>query len=122
MKILLVDDDISSVAALTNLLEHDHTLNIASNGVDAFELFDSGQYNVVITDIMMPKMNGVELLKAIRNKDKTTYVIMVTGYPNSKNIKAAERYNAFALLTKPLDVERFMKVLSQIESEIGAFK
>lgn len=122
MNILLVDDDISSVAALTNLLEHDHTLNIASNGVDAFELFDSGHYNVVITDIMMPKMNGVDLLKAIRNKDKTTYVIMITGYPNSQNIKAAERYNAFALLTKPLDVERFMKVLSRIEAEIGVLR
>ncbi|MBN1291895.1 MAG: response regulator [Candidatus Latescibacteria bacterium] len=119
MNILLVDDDISSVAALTNLLEHDHTLNIASNGIDAFELFASGQYNVVITDIMMPKMNGVELLKAIRDKDKTIYVIMITGYPNSQNIRAAERYHAFALLTKPLDVERFMKVLSQIETEIG---
>ena len=48
MKILLVDDDISSVAALTNLLEHEHTLRIASNGIDAFELFKMDNYDVVI--------------------------------------------------------------------------
>ena len=119
MNILLVDDDISSVIALKNLLEHEHTLKIASNGVDAYEFYKTGQYNVVVSDIMMPKMDGIELLKAIRKDDKDTHVIMLTSYPNSNNIKAAERYNAYAVLTKPLDVERFMKVLSQIECSIG---
>ncbi len=68
---------------------------------------------------MMPKMDGIELLKAIRKNDKDTHVILLTGYPSAKNIKAAERYKAYALLTKPLDVERFMKVLAQIECSIG---
>ena len=119
MNILLVDDDISSVTALKNLLEHEYTLKIASNGVDAFKFFKTGRYNVVITDVMMPKMDGIELLKAIRKDDKDTYVILLTGYPNAKNIKAAKRYNAYELFTKPLDVERLMKVLSKIECSIG---
>ena len=119
MNILLVDDDISCVIALKNLLEHEHTLKIASNGIDAYEFYKTGQYNVVVSDIMMPKMDGIELLKAIRKDDKDTYVIMLTGYPNAENIKAAERYNAYALLPKPLDVERFMKVLSQIECSLS---
>ena len=119
VNILLVDDDISSVIALKNLLEHEHTLKIASNGVDAFEFYKTGNYDVVISDIMMPKMDGIELLKAIRKNDKDTHVIILTGYPSAKNIKAAKRYNAYELFTKPLDVKRFMKVLAQIESSIG---
>lgn len=116
VNILLVDDDISSVTALTNLLEHEHTLRIASNGLDALQTFQIAHFDVVITDIRMPKMNGIDLLKAIRQHSTTAHVIILTGYPSSDNIKDAETFGVSGFFTKPLDVERFMETLSYIRT------
>ena len=71
MKILLVDDDIYSISALTNLLNYEHTLRIASNGRDALDSFSSDHYDVVLTDIQMPRMNGFDLVKAIREREES---------------------------------------------------
>jgi len=122
MNILLVDDDISSVTALTNLLSHDHDLKIASNGYDAFNMIAGNHYDVVITDIMMPKMNGIELLKSIREFDRDINVIVLTGYPTDNTIKAATKYNASAFFIKPIDVERFMAELEKIEQSVTSEK
>ncbi|MHB9027414.1 MAG: response regulator [Candidatus Latescibacterota bacterium] len=116
MNILLVDDDISSVTALTNLLEHDHTLRIASNGLDAIQTFQITHFDVVITDIRMPKMDGIDLLKAIRKFSTSAAVIILTGYPSQENIRDAEKYGVSAFFTKPLDVERFMDALATIQT------
>ena len=118
MNILLVDDDISSVTALTNLLDHDHDLKIATNGYDAFDLITANRYDVVITDIMMPKMSGIELLKSIREFDSDINVIVLTGYPTDRNIKAVTKYNAAAFFIKPIDVEHFMAELEKIEQSV----
>ncbi len=115
MNILLVDDDISSVTALTNLLEHEHTLRIASNGLDALQTFEVAHFDVVITDISMPKMNGIDLLKAIRGNNQTADVIILTGYPSMENIKDAEKFGVSGFFTKPLDVEQFMNTLTAIQ-------
>ena len=116
MNILIVDDDNSSIAALTNLLEYEHNLKIASNGYDGFEQYKASHYDVVITDVMMPKMNGIELLKSIRNLDRDISVIVLTGYPTDKNIHAIKKYEATFFFAKPLDVENFMETLSNIEN------
>ena len=115
MNILLVDDDISSVTALTNLLEHEHTLRIASNGFDALQTFEVAHFDVVITDIRMPKMNGIDLLKAIRGNNKRADVIILTGYPSTENIRDAEKFGVSGFFTKPLDVMRFMDTLAAIQ-------
>ncbi len=118
MTILLVDDDIYSISALTNLLQYEHTLRIASNGQDALKSFIENHYDVVVTDIRMPKMDGIELLKSIRVCNKDTYVIIITGHPTPENESNAEKFGAYALFSKPLDVGGFMEVLSKIEGEI----
>lgn len=60
MNILLVDDDFSNVQCLANLLSHDHKVRIISNGLYALNAFKGIYYDVVITDIEIPKMNGIE--------------------------------------------------------------
>ena len=115
MHILLVDDDISSVAALKNLLEHEHILKIASNGYEALTHFKQKRYDLVVTDIMMPKMNGIELLKSIRGLDSKINVIVLTGYPTEKHMEDLEKYNASAFFIKPLNVEIFMDTLSNMD-------
>lgn len=117
MNILIVDDDVYSVLALTNLLQHDHMLRIASNGQDALALFNEGRYDVVVTDISMPKMNGIELLKAIRDVDTDLPVIIVSGHGTAANMTEAGQYGVSAFYTKPLDVGRFMDMLFTLEAK-----
>lgn len=115
MNILLVDDDISSVTVLTTLLEFDHTLQVATNGREAYQAVKKNRYDVVVTDIRMPKMTGIELLKAIRIDDQQLPVIIVTGHPGRENLAEAERFGVTAYFTKPLDVAGFMGTLSRLE-------
>lgn len=117
MRILLVDDDFSSISALANLLEYNNTLKIANNGADALMMFEAERFDVVVTDIKMPKMNGIELLKAIRENDSVTDVILITGHPTDESESAASKLGARKLFSKPLDVKSFMKILDDIESE-----
>ena len=116
MKILLVDDDFSSVVALTNLLEREHSLVIASNGADALEMFNADDFDLVVTDIKMPKMNGIELLKAIRCTGKKSHVIIVTGFPQHEHLKDAEYYQTYAVFSKPINVNNFMEAIKDIAS------
>ena len=119
MNILLVDDNFPIVSFLANLLSHDYKVRITSNGLDALNTFKVTTYDVVITDIEIPKMNGLELLKAIRERDKRVYVIVITGNPSEEYISESERYNAYAFFTKPLDINRYMDTLIRIEHEIN---
>ena len=116
MRILIVDDDIYSVLALTNLLQHDHVLRIATNGQDALSLFAEGRYDAVVTDIRMPKMNGIELLKAIRCVDTQTPVIIISGHGTPDSRVEADEFGVKAFFSKPLDVEQFMQVLYGLET------
>ena len=119
VNILLVDDNYSIVSFLAKLLSHDHVVRITTNGLDALNASKVTNYDVVITDIEMPKMNGLELLKAIRERDKRVYVIVITGNPSEEYISESERYNAYGFFTKPLDINRFMDALNRIEHEIN---
>jgi len=69
----------------------------------------------VITDIRMPKMNGIDLLKGIRAHDSATAVIILTGYPSVDNIRDVDRLGVEGFFTKPLDVDRFMDTLHRIQ-------
>ena len=118
MRILLVDDDFSSITALTNLLEFNNDLHLAGNGQEALDVFRAGQYDVVVTDIKMPKMNGLDLLREIRKLDHNVRLIVVTGHSDDDNEAIARSYGVDGFFPKPLDVRCFMSVLSDIECSI----
>jgi len=117
MRILIVDDDISSVIALTNLLKFENSLKVASNGSDALDSYRSAEYDVVISDIRMPRMNGIELLKEIKACNSDAKVIIVTGYPDQKDEFEARKNGAYAFMLKPLDVNNFMETLQKIKND-----
>ncbi len=71
-KILCVDDDATSLSVLAHTLEPNYPIFQATNGVEALELKKEHNIQIIITDIMMPKMDGLELCKKIREIDKLT--------------------------------------------------
>jgi DNA-binding NtrC family response regulator len=77
----------------------------AHNGKEALELYAQGDFTVVVTDLMMPEMDGMELLLSIRKLDPDALVIMLTGYGTIESAVNAIKAGAFDYITKPLKLQ-----------------
>jgi YesN/AraC family two-component response regulator len=82
--------------------------------VRAFKL---GGYDVVLTDIKMPELNGLEVLEEIRSQKPATRVIIMTGYADLENAIAAVNSGAYAFFRKPLEMDKMKECLQRIERE-----
>ena len=103
MKILLVEDDNSSRLYLENLLEiNNYEFRSAVNGIDGLNILEEYNPDIVITDIQMPIMDGLELLEAIRDKKSNTIVIITTAYGNENYAIQALHLGANNYLKKPV--------------------
>ena len=108
-KILVVDDEQSIRNTLRDILEHEgYAVDIAENGKEALKLLLQNQYNVVLSDIKMPQMDGVELLDAINIKGIDTAVIMLSAHGNIETAVDATKKGAFDFLEKPPDLNRLL--------------
>jgi len=113
MKILCVDDDGNILAAHQRNLRKQFTIDVALGGEQALVQIESqGPYAVVVADMQMPGMNGVELLKAVRKKAPDTVRMMLTGNADQKTaIDAVNQGNVFQFLTKPCSPEQLASAL-----------
>jgi len=85
----------------------------AENGYEAVEKFKTHRPDIVITDIEMKGMNGLEVLNAIRAIDRNVPVIIMTGHPEREYVQKALSYGMTDFIVKPLDVNRLLAVLKQ---------
>ncbi len=110
IKLLCVEDE-SGVAEW--LLRHFSkiipTVFVAKDGLDGFEIFKNEQPDIVITDIMMPSMNGLELSRRIKEAAPKTKIIVVTAYGSSEYLMEAIEIGVDRFLTKPLSLEKLDK-------------
>jgi CheY-like chemotaxis protein len=110
--VLLVDDDAGIRETMSDILKF---LNIdvttASNGYDAIKLAESRDFDVIIMDIKMPGINGVEAFKCIKHYKPRSRVIFMTGYAPDDVMKEAKQEGASAILYKPLDLNNLEKIL-----------
>ncbi|MDF1591781.1 MAG: response regulator [Desulfobacterales bacterium] len=112
--LLVVDDDKSVRDVLKDALEYyGYKVTIASNGQEGLEYFNnSHNFKLVITDIKMPIMDGIELARSIRNSTKPDIpIIAITGFFVDKNI---ERDLFNSIIGKPFDLASLAKVISQL--------
>ncbi len=116
--ILLVDDDAGireSMQAILMLQGYD--VDLASSGQEALDLCAGRDYDVVLLDIFMPEMDGVETLRRIKERRPATRVIMITGMEGGVEAQRAMEEGAEALFRKPLDVATFLPVLLPVHAE-----
>ncbi|MFC2145999.1 response regulator [Acidobacteriota bacterium] len=100
--ILVVDDDISLCEGVAMVLtDEGYTVDMVTSGKEALEMVDKNKYAVVIVDLMMPGMDGIDLLKEVKKKRPNTTVIMVTGYPSIKTAVKSIKLSAFDYIPKP---------------------
>jgi EAL domain-containing protein (putative c-di-GMP-specific phosphodiesterase class I) len=113
-RILIVDDDAPLAKALAKALAPGgYRIEIVHDGREAVERASDASFDVVISDIQMPEMNGLELLLAIRRSDLDVPIILVTGDPSMETAMQAVRYGAFRYLLKPLDLQELQSVTSE---------
>ena len=111
---LVVDDDGQGRALLARLLGGaGYEVATASNGRDALDLLTGNSFDVIVSDISMPEMTGVELLRSIREHDSDVPVILVTGLPDVKSAMQAVSLGAFHYATKPIDGEEMRGVVAK---------
>ena len=101
-RVLVVDDEQDLAESCAFLLERaGHTARCAFSAQQALELMASESFALVVTDVRMPRMSGMELLAAIKARDPDVEVLLITGYPDLQMAVAAIKLGAFDYLAKP---------------------
>jgi two-component system response regulator HydG len=117
-RILVVDDNEDFCHNVTDILGlSDYEVVTTSNGFKALEMVEKNGFDLVLMDIKMPGMDGVETFKKIKEIAPTTPVIMVTAYAVEDLVKEALREGAFGALKKPLDFDRLFKLIEAAIAE-----
>ncbi len=112
--ILVVDDNASLADNIVEYLNHrGYRAQAAYGGREGLEAFERNKFKVVVTDLMMPGMDGMALLHAIRKRDPDAVVIMLTGFGTIKNAVEAIKSGANEFITKPLRPEEIERTIEK---------
>ncbi len=115
MRILLCEDDKKISKALAKILEfHNYAVDAVYDGEEAVDYIESIDYDAVILDIMMPKMDGISVLKHVRAKGFTVPIIMLTAKSTVDDKVAGLDYGANDYLTKPFDAKELLARIRSI--------
>lgn len=115
-KILVVDDEKSTLGMFKLFLTaYGYTVLTADNGAEGLSLFEKEKPPIVITDIKMPGMDGIELLRRVKEKDEMTEVIMITGHGDMELALKALDLNATDFINKPIQRPALDSALKRAE-------
>jgi len=104
--ILIVDDDEMVCRILSQKLTSEgYSCATTSNGKEALSYFYKDDYSLIIADIKMPEMDGLEILKTIKATNPSTIVVMITGYPEIETVVEALRLGAYDFIMKPFNLD-----------------
>lgn len=113
-KILLVDDELFFREMLSAILKGEgYEVDSATCGYEGLSMLASGQYGLVITDLVMPDISGLEILSRVREKDPTIDVILVTGNADLESAIFALKHGARDYLVKPVNPDEFKHAVAQ---------
>jgi DNA-binding NtrC family response regulator len=104
-KVLLVDDEKEFASALAERLQlRNYDVKTAANALEALGIVHSFQPDVVLLDLKIPGMDGIETLKAIKKYDASIEVIMLTGHGDMRSVEDGMESGAFEYIMKPVDI------------------
>ena len=114
-KILVVDDEKSILLLLKEALtQWGYEVTCAASAVEALELLKNGLFDALISDVRMPDMNGLDLLREIRKQDESIEVVMMTGYPTIASAVQALKEGAYDYLSKPLILDELRHLMARM--------
>jgi len=116
-RLLIVDDDPGMTETLADILsDMGHDVDIAGDGYRAIEMIETNAYEVVLMDVMMPGINGVETFKRVKHISPSMKFIMMTGYRQevAELVEEAAKNGAYTCLYKPLDMNKVVAIVDEI--------
>jgi DNA-binding NtrC family response regulator len=120
MNILLIDDDADCLDGLATVLEPaGHNCNTYTVPEEALAAYQEERHHVVITDMKMPGLSGIDVLKIARSVNPEAKVIIATGYGDVETAIAACNNGAYAFFGKPINLNELMETLEKIEYELS---
>jgi len=109
-KVLIVDDEeVVRLSHLRSLQSANCNAKVAEDGLKAIQQMEEQAFDVILLDIRMPNLDGMEVLRTIKQRWPDSEVIVITGYPSIETAKEAVRLGAFNYLTKPLGPDEVIK-------------
>jgi len=106
LKILIAEDDANLGEALMGFLrEKGHAVDLARHGGEALKLLDQHAYSLILTDLVMPEADGLAVLKAARQRDPASLVVIMTGHASLASALQATREGAYNYLRKPFNLQ-----------------
>ena len=111
--LLIVDDDDAIRGMLFDLLSDRYECNTASMAEEALQYIEVEQYDAILTDISMPGLTGVELLKKIQENNSATPVILISGKGSEQDPETLRDLGAFAYVTKPFNLDEIEEVVER---------
>jgi response regulator RpfG family c-di-GMP phosphodiesterase len=119
MNILLIDDEKDCLSDLVSSLKPTgYQIDTETNPLMSLERFKNHHYDVIISDVGMKELSGLDLLKKMKQHDHSIRVIIITAYQDMDTIKESFDRHAYAFYHKPVDIDKLILKLREIESEI----
>ncbi|NUM81855.1 response regulator [bacterium] len=114
-RILIVDDEETLTFSLYQsfiISKENYEVVTASSGNEAWEKFSSNPFDIVVTDITMPGITGIELLKRIKQEHPQTHVIMMTAYGSDEKKEEALNNGAYRYIEKPFEIKLMKEIIA----------
>jgi DNA-binding NtrC family response regulator len=117
LNILLVDDEPDVRLSLRHVLRDEgHAVEAAADGETAIEILRSRAFDLVVSDVRLPKVDGLTLLRRIRRQFPSTEVLLITAYGSIGDAVTAMKDDAVDYLRKPFDIDHLVGVIERIET------
>ena len=112
MSVLVVDDEEIIRNFLQEVLSEEYNVSLASDGDEAIEQMRHYQYDLIITDIKMPRVSGEEVVKFARDNDLDSKIIVISGFSSLYTVSQSINNGACAFLSKPFSIKELMQTIS----------
>lgn len=118
--ILVVDDEDIIREFLFEVLRESYTVATAVDGQDAIDKVKAGRFDLIITDLKMPRVSGEELVRFVRSHEPTSKVIVISGYSTLFSVSQSVDSGANAFLSKPFSIKQLMQTVTSVLSDSGS--
>jgi DNA-binding NtrC family response regulator len=114
-KVLIVDDDRDIVTIVSTILSgRGWDIKAAYNGREALEAVTSSKPDIILLDIMMPEMNGIEVLKRIKKIDIDARIIMITAFGDVESYLDSMELGAYEYINKPFETDELLEMIDRV--------
>jgi CheY-like chemotaxis protein len=116
-KIMIIDDELDILDVLERFLskQKEYEISTYSNPIDAFNDAKNKKYDLILSDIMMPQVSGIDILKELKKLNENTKIILMTAYSTSRKKETAEQLKVDAYIEKPFqDLKSVQNAISSL--------